>query len=108
VEEIPPVAPTCSLGAAGLREQLARYRTAGQAAEVLECDKRRRVIRAAASVPDSVIERLVEVERDCCPFFDLSWDPHDRLLTISISDDRYQPALDAIGHALGVEASTSR
>jgi hypothetical protein len=85
-----------------LREQLGRYRTAGGGAEVLVWDNRRRVIRVAASVPDSLVERLIEVERVCCPFFELSWDARGRYLTISVTDDNHAPALDAIGHALGV------
>lgn len=85
-----------------LREQLQRSRTAGGGAEVLVWGKRRRVIRVAVCVPDSLVERLVEVERACCPFFELSWDARDRYLTTSVTDGDHEPALDAIGHALGV------
>jgi len=101
---LPVVPPSCSLDDAELREQLGRYRVVGDAAEVLEWDKRRRVIRVAASVPASLVERLVEVERACCPFFELSWEPHDRRLMVSVSDSEHEPALDAIGDALGVSA----
>ena len=96
------VASSCSLGDMELRAQLQRYRTTGGGAEALVWDKRRRVIRVAASVPDSLVERLVEVERVCCPFFELSWEARDRYLTISVTDGDHEPALDAIGHALGV------
>lgn len=95
-------APSCSLSDMELREQLARYRAIGDSAEVLEWDDRHRVVRVARSVPESLVERLVEVEQACCPFFALSWDPGSRCLAISVSADDREPALDAIGHALGV------
>lgn len=104
MEPLPIAAPACSLDDTELRGQLARYRLAADGAEVLEWTRRRRVIRVAASVPESLVERLVEVERACCPFFDLSWDARSRCLTIAVSARDHEPALDAIGHALGVTA----
>jgi hypothetical protein len=98
-----PIAPPplCTLDATGLREQLARYRAAGSEAEVLEWTPRKRVVRVGSGVPGSVIERLLEVERECCPFLMLAWDPAARRLAISVSDREHEPALDAITYALG-------
>jgi hypothetical protein len=91
----------CSLSEAGLREQLARYASAGDGAEVLERERRRRVVRVAQDVPESLILRLIEVERGCCPYFQLSWDPGSRRLAIEVSDSDHEPALEAIVTALG-------
>jgi hypothetical protein len=49
-----------------------------------------------------VVKELVAVERRCCPFFDLSWEPEERLLSISVSRADDEPALDAIAYALGL------
>jgi hypothetical protein len=91
----------CSLSEAGLREQLAGYASAGQGAVVLERERRRWVVRISSDVPESLILRLIEVERGCCPFFDLAWDGASRRLAIEVSDADHEPALEAIVSALG-------
>ncbi len=93
---------SCSLTDGELRQQLDRYRVAGAGAEVVAWGRRRRLIRIASGVPESLVDRLVEVERACCPFFELTWDSASRCLTISVSSSREEPALEAIVHALGV------
>jgi hypothetical protein len=60
------------------------------------------VIRVARVVPESLVETLIEVERGCCPFYELTWDRATRSLSIAVSASDHEPALDAIGHALGV------
>jgi hypothetical protein len=85
-----------------LREQLARYRAVGDGAEILEWTARRRAIRVAGSVPEPVVEKVVEVERQCCPFFELSWERAARRLTISVSASDQEPALDGLTYALGL------
>jgi hypothetical protein len=95
-------APSCSLSDPELREQLARYRVVGESAEVLEWSAQRRLIRVTRSVPEPLVERLVQVERQCCPFFQLSWDGPSRYLLISVSATGQAPALDAVTYALGL------
>jgi hypothetical protein len=94
--------PSCSLGDVELRNQLGRYRAAGEGAEMIEWARQRRVIRVSRSLPEPLVERLIEVERSCCPFLELRWDRTSRFLTISVSTDDQVPALDAIGYSLGV------
>lgn len=103
--DLPMAVAACSLNDLELREQLARYRIAGEGAELIQRDERRRVIRVAATVPDSLIERLIEVEQGCCPFFELTWDPASRCLTVAVSAVEHEPALDAIAYALGADQS---
>lgn len=94
--------PSCSLNEAELRSQLERYRIAGRDATIVERSRRRLVVRIAAAVPDGSVHELVRVERECCPFFDLGWQPGDRQLAISVASECYEPALEAIVSALGV------
>jgi hypothetical protein len=108
VEPLPTVAPSCSLSDLELREQLARYRVVGDGAEMLEWTDRRRAIRVAGSVPEPLLERVVDVERQCCPFFELSWDRASRCLTISVSAVDQEPALDALTYALGLAGPKRR
>jgi hypothetical protein len=100
MEEL-PVVQACSLSAAELREQLGRYASAGRGAEVIEHDRRRRVVRVSSDVPESLILRLIEIERGCCPFFALAWDGASRRLAIEVPDTDHEPALEAIVSALG-------
>lgn len=93
--------PYCSLNEGELREQLGRYASAGRRAEVLEQTQRRRVIRVGSEVPESLILRLIEVERGCCPFFEMAWDGASRRLAIEVKDTDHEPALAAIAFALG-------
>jgi hypothetical protein len=90
----------CSLDDNGLRAQRDRYRLLGQVAESVERSPRRLVIRTAAELDSATVEQLVAVERACCPFFTLDWDPLNGRLAISVASDSDGPALDAIEYAL--------
>src|SRR2546421_10370026 len=85
VDALPIAASSCSLTNLEMGEQLGRYRVAGAGAEIFRSDQRLLVVRIANTVPDSVIDQLVEIERACCPFFDLRWDRTSRWLAISVS-----------------------
>ena len=86
---------------AQLAEQLAGYARAGRGAEMIERERRRRVLRVGPDVPESLILRLIEVERGCCPFFEMVWDEGSRRLAIEVPDSDHEPALEAIVSALG-------
>jgi hypothetical protein len=103
MEPLPMVPASCSLDEGGLGRQLSRYRAAGADAEVIERGSRRLVIRVGGQAPSAVIEELVAVERGCCPFFALHWDPGSRCLTVEVSEQEDEPALGAIAYALGLE-----
>jgi len=89
------------LNEAQLAEQLAGYARAGRGAEMIERERRRRVLRVGPDVPESLILRLIEVERGCCPFFEMVWDEGSRRLAIEVPDSDHEPALEAIVSALG-------
>jgi hypothetical protein len=103
VDQLPVIASSCSLDPVAMRAQLERYRTVGRNAEVIERERRRLTVRVGASVPDEVVAKLMAVERECCPFFGIEWEPEveARRLTISVPSAAHEPALDAIGDALG-------
>jgi hypothetical protein len=95
----------CSLDEAALRSQLERYRTAGQDATIIERGPRRLIIGIGDQVPAGVVDELVAVERECCPFFGLDWEPAERRLTVSLPDSWHEPALEAIASALRLPES---
>ncbi len=98
---------SCSLDEAGLRRQLERYRIAGRDAAIAERTPRRLVIAVGDRVPGDLVEELVAVERECCPFFGLDWQPGHRRLTVSVSDAWHEPALEAMASALGLPEPAS-
>jgi len=97
-----PLVPSCSLDADGARRQLERYRAAGAGARVIERTNRSLAVELDTHVDPALIEQAVETERECCPFFDLSWDSASRLLAIAVATAEHEPALDAIAYALRV------
>jgi hypothetical protein len=92
----------CSLDEVALRSQLERYRTAGEDATIIERGPRRLIIAIGEKVPAGVVDQLVSVERECCPFFGLDWQPAERRLALSVADSWHEPALEAIASALGL------
>ena len=102
VERLPLGPASCSLDDSGLDAQRGRYRVVGEHSQVLELGRRRVAVRVDPEVPATVVEELVGVERSCCPFFGLDWDPRRRRLAVSVSRPQDEPALEAITHALGL------
>ena len=93
----------CSLDETGLRRQLERYQATGAGARVLHRDRRRISIRVGDGAESAVIEELIAVEHECCPFYTLEWDRLQRALTVAVSTPDHERALDAIAYALGLE-----
>jgi hypothetical protein len=100
-----PMAPSCALDEAGLRLQLERYRLAGRGARLIEQTRRRLVVDVGACVDETLVQDAISVERECCPFFVLDWQPARRRLTVSVNRVEHEPALMAIAFALGLDAS---
>jgi hypothetical protein len=96
------MAPSCGLDETGLRLQLARYGTAGAGARVVQRTRRRLVVDLDQKVDLKLVDELLAIERECCPFFELGWRPDARRLSVSVSQKRDEPALDAIAFALNL------
>jgi hypothetical protein len=100
-----PMAPSCALDEAGLHLQLERYRNVGRGARVIEQTGRRLVVELDEHTDGELVEEAVAIERDCCPFFALDWEPARRRLTVSVSQAEHEAALGAIAFALGLDAA---
>jgi hypothetical protein len=98
-----PMAAGCALDESGLRSQLQRYRQIGRAAHLLERTPRRLVAQIDESVDATLVTEAVAVERSCCPFFLIEWEPSRRSLAISVSQAAHEAALDAVAIALGLQ-----
>jgi hypothetical protein len=101
------MAPACALDEAGLRLQLERYRQAGRDAVLVERTARRLVAELGEAVDVELVEQAIAIERECCPFFALRWERERRRLSVSVSETKHEPALDAIAFALELRTPAS-
>ena len=53
------------------------------------------------SVDRDLVAELVDVERACCPFFDIGYDDSRNVLSIAVREREHVPALDVVAEALG-------
>jgi hypothetical protein len=72
---------------------------------VFERRRCRLIVDLSDHVDPTLVEELLAVERECCPFLELGWEPKAQRLTVSVSNLEHQPTLDAIVFALGLGGS---
>lgn len=95
------IPPSCTLDEPGMREQRVRY------ANLARCVMRvRRETDALAVEFDDrldigMLEQVIAVERECCPFFRFSFDRSELRLRVTVEDPAMLPALGAIAHGFG-------
>ncbi len=99
---------SCSLSAAELDQQLERYRRAGAGGRVIEHGTRHMVLDVGPSARDDLVEQLISTERSCCPFFELTWDPGTRRLTVGVARAEHEAALSAIAAAITSDRGRAR
>jgi hypothetical protein len=91
----------CRLDVDGLTRQRARYRALGRHVTRAIRGPGWLAVRFDATTDLELLRRVVEVERGCCPFFEMRLDVARRELVISVSEPQQDPALDAIADSLG-------
>jgi hypothetical protein len=96
-----PSLPMCSLDEAGMGEQRARYARIAEGMTSLERTADAVRIELGQDFDRATLQKLVEVESQCCPFFRFVLNDAETELTISVDDPQMLPALEAIGSELG-------
>jgi len=96
-------APVCRLDQAGLCDQLDRYRQISRHVETVERDPGRIVVRFARDVPRDRLDTALAVERGCCAFLGIDYDPSERRLTLTVEDAAQDPVLGALADALSTQ-----
>lgn len=90
----------CRLDLAGLRGQRDRYRALARHVTAVDRCPAALEVRFGPGLDDRLLDETLRVERECCPFFRLDYDPVDRTLSVSVEHAGQEPALEAIGYAL--------
>jgi hypothetical protein len=95
-----PVAPGCSLDAAGATAQRARYAAVARGATLIERHRGKVIAELAELADERLLRELIAVERGCCPFLEIEYESARRRLAIAVSEPVYEPVLDTIASAL--------
>jgi hypothetical protein len=90
----------CNLDLDGARRQRDRYRTLARHVGALEREAGVLSVLFRAGFDEGLLREAIRVERRCCPFFALDFDPGQRLLRIRVDLPARRPALDALEFAL--------
>ena len=97
MQELPVLG--CSLDAAGLAAQRARYAALARSFVSSRRAPRSLSVAFAPDVDAALLDTTLAVEADCCAFFGIS--RTGTSVTLTVPSDDLDPALDAIAYALG-------
>jgi len=100
VTELPLAGSGCALDEEGAARQADRYAALGASLTGIERGDRRLVARFGADLDQGLLREALDIERGCCPFFSIAFDPRERRLELSVPDQHQAPALDALLSAL--------
>jgi hypothetical protein len=95
-----PLHAACRLDPKGQRQQRDRYRAIGKHLDRLEREPERLTAWLGTEVDLALVQETIDVERDCCPFYEIGFDSSERRLSLSVASPDQDPALDAIRFAL--------
>jgi hypothetical protein len=90
----------CSLDETEMAAQRARYAVVARHVQSLASGERSLKARLDETLDGAVLRELIDVERECCPFFEIGYDAGERVLSVSVASDEHTPALEAIAHSL--------
>jgi hypothetical protein len=93
---------SCSLDREALQAQRDRYAAIGKTVLAVGRSSGALTLQLSPAADSSLVTETLAIERACCPFFNLAFDPNRRLLTIGVDNQADAAALDAIAYALGV------
>ena len=90
----------CGLDRQGLQTQLARYGELSRHVSTVRRWPGLLEVDFANGVDTALLDEAVAIERECCPFFELSVDAAAGRLAASVKDPCHDAALDALRFAL--------
>jgi hypothetical protein len=88
--------PECTLTDATVGPQLSRYRRLAAHVTRIERDTGEVRVELDERVPEALLADTLSVERECCGFLDLAYDPQSRSLKITVANVAHDPRLDSL------------
>jgi hypothetical protein len=94
------VEDACSLQGAEIEEQRRRHEALGRSAAAVEREATAIHVRFGEALDRELLDEMIRVERDCCPFFLIEYDDAERCLSVAVDEPRMAPALDVIAERM--------
>lgn len=91
----------CTLTPEAAERQEERFRVLSRSATGATRDGDAIRVAFDAGLDRATLDEAIAVERDCCPFFTLSYDEPARTLTVLVDDPAHRAALDTVAQRLG-------
>ncbi len=103
VQQVPgddnlPIA-SCTLDRTARSQQERRYRSLSASVIRIERSASTVAVTFDESLNEDLLEQALDVERECCSFFQLDFDRRRRRLAISVSEIDQTPGLDVLAAA---------
>ncbi|MGH2956074.1 MAG: hypothetical protein ACRDL6_03675 [Solirubrobacterales bacterium] len=95
-----PLIEACELSPEGARAQGDRYSELSRWTAAIERRPRLLDVRFSREVDRELLEEAIAVERSCCSFLAIDFNPDALALSIGVAEERLAPALDALEWAL--------
>jgi hypothetical protein len=100
--------PSCALDAAGVEDQRARYEALSRSVKHIERTDGAVLVVFDRDLDREQLREALSVERDCCPFLELSFDAQSRRLRATVTAPDQLPALEAVAYGLGAGRDLER
>jgi hypothetical protein len=104
--ELPMAISGCALAPADAAEQASRYARLGASATIVDQHQRRLEITFSSAVDEDLLAATIAIERSCCGFLTIEYDPAIRRLSLRAGDANGTDALTAIRSAIAAPRSS--
>ncbi|MHB1570924.1 MAG: hypothetical protein ACYCXW_01315 [Solirubrobacteraceae bacterium] len=98
-DQVLALAPSCTLSMDGRRSQRERYLAIAASVDEVAREDKLVWVKINATVDPSIVDEVISVERECCPWLRFEFDRIDLRLKMTTADPDMLPALDAIEDA---------
>jgi hypothetical protein len=92
--------PECTLTEATVGPQISRYSRLAEHVTRIKRSTGEVRVEFDERVPEALLSRTLSVERECCSFLNLAYDPGFRSLTITVRNTAHDPRLDSLAMLL--------
>jgi hypothetical protein len=107
-QPLPLAIPECRLDAVALGPQIARYRRLASHVTRIERTVGEVSVQFDEHVPAGLLGHTVAVERECCTFVGIDYEPQSRTLRFTVANIAQDPRLDSLAALLTPTGTADR